>query len=72
MIVLYTNDCQRCKILKNKLDTKQIQYEICDDIGMMADKFIQSVPVLEVDGKKLDYFKANTWVNNYKGEDISG
>jgi SpoVK/Ycf46/Vps4 family AAA+-type ATPase len=32
MIVLYTNDCPRCKILKCKLDDKQIQYEICDDL----------------------------------------
>jgi len=68
MIILYTNDCPRCKILKGKLDDKQIQYEICDDLSVMADKFIRSVPVLEINGNLLDFARANTWVNNYKRE----
>jgi hypothetical protein len=43
-----------------------------DDVEVMAEMFIRTVPLLEIDGERLDYYKANTWVNNYKGEDING
>jgi glutaredoxin len=66
MIILYTNDCPRCKILKDKLDDKQIEYDVCDDVEVMKAKGIRTVPVLEVDGEMMDYFKANTWANNYE------
>lgn len=67
MIILYSNHCVRCDILKKKLDEKHIAYRLVDDTeeliaaGLM-DAFF---PILEVDGKKLSYLEANTFVNSY-------
>ena len=64
MIILYTNDCPRCKVLKAKLDQKNISYEINNDQGYMISIGIQSVPMLEIDGELLDFNEAIKWVNN--------
>lgn len=62
MITLYSNDCPKCKILKFKLDAKNIQYDLCSDIDIMTSKGFQSVPMLEVDGKTMNYLDAINWV----------
>ena len=31
-IILYSNNCPRCKILKKKLDDNKINYEIIDNV----------------------------------------
>lgn len=66
MIVLYSNHCVRCDILKQKLDDKNIQYKLVDDTNELinaglADAFF---PILEVDGQRMDFGTANTYVNN--------
>lgn len=58
MIKLYSTHCPKCKILETKLKQKNIQYEECNNIEEMLSKGIQSVPVLEIDGKMLDFGKA--------------
>lgn len=62
MIILYSNDCPKCKILKFKLDTKNIQYDLCSDIDIMQSKGFQSTPMLEVDGEIMNYLNAINWV----------
>ena len=63
-IILYSNNCPRCKILKKKLDDNKINYEIIDDVDTMIDKGLSTVPVLEINGKMLDFKEAVEWVNN--------
>lgn len=58
MIKLYSTHCPKCKILETKLKQKNIQYEECNNIEEMLSKGIQSVPILEIDGKMLDFGKA--------------
>jgi glutaredoxin len=62
MVTLYSNDCPKCKILKFKLDNKNIQYDLCSDIDVMSSKGFQSTPMLEVDGKTMNYLDAINWV----------
>ena len=62
MITLYSNDCPKCKILKLKLDSKNIQYNLCSDIDMMVSKGFQSMPMLEIDGATMNYLDAINWV----------
>jgi len=64
IIILYSNNCPKCKILKQKLDQKQIIYEKCNDMDIMIEKGFQSVPILEVDGKVMNYNEAIKWVIN--------
>jgi len=62
VITLYSNDCPKCKILKLKLDSKNIQYNLCSDIDMMVAKGFQSMPMLEIDGATMNYLDAINWV----------
>lgn len=60
-IILYSNDCPKCKILKQKLDQKQITYDLCSDIETMKNKGFMTVPMLEVNGEIMDFNKAIKW-----------
>lgn len=62
-VILYSNNCPRCKILKRKLDDNKINYEIIDDVDTMIDKGLSTVPVLEINGRMLDFKEAVEWVN---------
>ena len=63
-VILYSNNCPRCKILKKKLDDNKINYEIIDNVDTMIDKGLSTVPVLEINGRMLDFKDAVEWVNN--------
>lgn len=62
-IILYSNNCPRCKILKKKLDDNKINYEIIDNVDTMIEKGLSTVPVLEINGRMLDFKEAVEWVN---------
>lgn len=61
-IVLYSNECPKCKILKQKLDDKNILYEVCDDIDLMIEKGFRSMPVLELNGEVMNYLEAVNYI----------
>ena len=64
-MTLYTMDnCRKCKMLKQKLEDKHIEIEIINDYDVLCEKGIESVPVLEVNGEKMNYARANTYINN--------
>ncbi len=60
-IILYSNDCPKCKILKERLDSKGVDYEICNDIDLMIEKGFRSMPILEVNEKIMNYLEAINW-----------
>jgi len=62
MITLYSNDCPKCKILKFKLDNKNIQYELCSDIDIMTSKGFQTTPMLTAENIIMDFNEAVKWV----------
>ena len=61
-IVMYSSGCPRCKTLKKKLDDAGIQYETYTDIQGMLDMGLKDVPVLEIDGKRMEFSDAIKWV----------
>lgn len=61
-IILYSTHCPQCEILEDKLQTKNIQYTEVTDVSLMLNKGIKNVPVLEVNGKMMDFLKACEWV----------
>lgn len=64
MVKIYsTSTCPRCKILKDKMAAKNIEYEECQDIEEMTKLGIEEVPKLLVDGKLLSFGEANNYVN---------
>lgn len=66
MVILYSTGCPKCQVLKSKLDSKNISYEVFDDKDKMIDKGFTSVPILEVDGEIMDFKKAVEWINKEK------
>ena len=70
MITLYTlSDCPRCVIVKQMLDTHNVQYnEIQDNKQLMIDKGFIEAPVIEVDDRVIEtYTSVLAWLedNNY-------
>ncbi len=63
MIKLYTIDCPQCLVLEKKLSLKGIQFETIKDKELMQQMGIDAVPILEVNGEKMDFTNAVKWVN---------
>lgn len=63
-MVLYTTGCPRCEMLEKLLNDKGMKYEVCTDKDVMAGKGFKTVPMLEVDGKTMNYKDAVRWVQN--------
>lgn len=65
-ITLYSTGCPKCKVLKNKLDSKKITYTVDDNIDRMIEIGITTVPDLMVDGKLMNFKESIEWLNNIK------
>ena len=63
MIKIYSQpNCPKCKILKDALKDKHIEYIECSDLEEIKKKNIIYIPVLEIDGQLLDFPKAFNWI----------
>lgn len=67
-IILYSTHCPKCNVLTKKLEDKKIKYCEVTDINIMTEKGYMSVPILEVDGKSMNFSEANEWINKYMEE----
>jgi glutaredoxin len=61
-VILYQHGCPKCKVLKMKLDKKNIQYENISDVELMKAKGFQEAPKLEVDGVVMNFAEAVKWI----------
>lgn len=66
-VVLYTIHCPKCKILEKKLGQSKIKYDICEDLDFMLSKGFVAAPVLEVNGKPMEFKEAVQWVKEQIG-----
>ena len=62
-LILYTNGCPKCKVIKSKLEAKDIKFTESDNIDELISHDIQSFPVLKVGEEFLSFVDANAWVN---------
>jgi len=62
-VILYSNGCPRCRVLKQKLDAKSILYTEENSVEKMLALGIEQVPVLSVDNEIFAFSQANEWVN---------
>ena len=66
-IVLYTTPtCSKCKVLKQKMNAKNIEFIEINDIEICQKEGIDLVPVLEIDGKKFEFSEANKIINEWE------
>lgn len=64
-IVLYSTGCPQCSVLKKKLDAAAIKYTLCTDADQMLKKGFQTVPMLDVGDKILNFSQAIKWIGEY-------
>lgn len=62
-VILYSTNCPKCIVLSKKMEQKNIKYDIVTDVDLMQSKGFTSMPMLEVDGKLMDFGDAIKWVN---------
>lgn len=65
-MILLTTHCPKCKILKKKLEEKDIAFVEVDNVDVIKDKYgVTSVPVLITDDdEQLGFREAVEFVNN--------
>ena len=61
-VILYTIDCPRCKVLEKKLNQAMIEYETFTDKNKMIKMGMSAMPILEVDGERMEYVEAIKWI----------
>ena len=61
-VILYTTGCPRCLYLEQLLNKNHISYKKEDNKNKMVSLGFTEVPILEVDGVRLDYKKAEEWI----------
>lgn len=66
-VILYSTGCPKCQVLKAKLNANGIQFEENGDVDQMLSMGITAVPVLEADGKRMEFVEANAWLNGLEG-----
>lgn len=64
--VLYSTGCPKCRVLQAKLDNKGIDYMVINEENVVIDTCknvgADSLPLLEVEGKYLNFSEAIRWV----------
>lgn len=63
-VVLYSTGCPRCMVLAKKMELKGIQFTKVSDKDKLIEMGFNEVPMLEVDGKILEFKEAIEWVKN--------
>lgn len=63
-VILYSTGCPKCKVLKGKLEEKNIEFVENNSVEDMIGLGITQVPVLSVNGSLFDFKQAVNWVNN--------
>ena len=62
-VTLFSTGCPKCKVLKSKLDSKKIKYDVVDDVDEMLRLGMTTVPCLGVDDKIMNFKESVDWVN---------
>lgn len=65
-LILYSNNCPKCKVLKKKLESANIAFEVCEDLDVVIEKGFKTLPVLfnKNDGKFMTFTEAVAFINN--------
>lgn len=70
-VVLYTNHCPCCEVLEGRLKSVGIHYRVVDDVRMMLEMGLTTMPMLETDDLMMNYPAALKWLEERKFEDES-
>lgn len=62
-VILYSTGCPKCVILEKKMNLKNVNYNVVSDVDLMQEKGFMTLPMLEVDGKLMDFGEAVKYIN---------
>lgn len=62
-VILYSTHCPKCIVLEKKLSATGIDFTLVEDADIMQQKGFMAAPMLEVDGKVMNFIEANNWIN---------
>ena len=65
-VTFYSTRCPKCRVLESKLKAAGIEYTEVNDVDKMITLGFKSAPLLEVDGKVMDFVAANKYLNGVK------
>lgn len=63
-VTLYTTHCPKCRVIEKKLAQARVEYIEVSDVQEMTKLGFKSAPMLDVDGKIMDFMDANRWLKN--------
>lgn len=66
MITLYSTNCPKCNVLKQKLQSLNIDFEVSDNIDELINLGFMEAPILKVNDKYLNFSKAVNWIKEQK------
>ena len=61
-VVLYTNHCPCCEVLESRMKAAGIRYRTVDDVRMMLEMGLTTMPMLETDELMMKYPAALKWL----------
>ena len=62
-VILYSTGCPKCRVLKTKLDKKNINYIENSDVEEMLELRFDRLTILKVDNDIMNFTEANDWIN---------
>lgn len=67
IVKLYSTNCPKCNVLEKKLKTSNINFSKIEnfDVEKFINEGFNSAPILEVDGKRMKYTEAITWLKEH-------
>lgn len=65
-ITLYTTHCPKCTVIEKKLTAAHLDFETCEDQEIMKKKGFNTAPIVEVDGKNMEFKEAVDWIKTVK------
>ncbi len=63
-VTLYTNNCPKCKVIKTKLEQKNIKFTEETNIDKLVSIGYKTLPVLKVDEEFMDFKDAYEWIKD--------
>lgn len=64
MVILYSTNCPNCRILKQKLQGKGIEYTENNSVEEMISLGFTHVPMLKVDDQIMEFNEALMYISN--------
>ena len=64
-IILFSNGCPKCAVLKKKLLEQNIEFVENNNVEEMIKLNFENMPILEVNGVRMEFKEAVEWIKEH-------